>query len=45
MAHYYKGENESALECFNEISNVAATDLPLEDYNMFSEIYKKISGK
>ena len=45
MAHYYKGENESALKCFNEISNVAAMDLPPEDYSMFSEIYKKISGK
>lgn len=40
LCHYYKGDYQSALECFDAISEVVYTDLPLEDGLTFKKVYE-----
>lgn len=42
LSYYYKEDYQSALECFNAISAVVNTDLPLQDCLYFKKIYEEL---
>jgi tetratricopeptide (TPR) repeat protein len=44
LAHYYNGEFEEALKCFDGVKDKVSEDLPATETIHFFQIYKEIGG-
>lgn len=44
LAYYYKGDHQSALECFDGIKDKVSEDLPSHDTLYFFKLYKELGG-